>query len=434
MQFKSDGTLKIMQITDMQEIPAISPDTLALLDAAVEAEHPDLVIYTGDQIKGYGVTYKGKTKKELEAAVAKTITALLEPVTRRHIPFAVTFGNHDRQVGISNADQFNHIYKSLPGCIGEQAEGIPGGGTYAVPLTASDGSGRTVMNLYLFDTGTDAKGGGYEAFDPAIIDWYRKTRDALKAETGHYVPSLVFQHIPMPEYYHVLRRVKKSEKGAIQAFRTHKNEFYKLGDTCRPGDMLEEPPSIPDINNGEYDALHEKGDILGVFVGHDHKNSFVGRYKDMDLGFTQSAGIIQVLTFTLLSEVVIKLPAIQSAMESNATFARIMQNEYGPMYLTALILSVVWNFTFNRKFTFKSAANVPVAMLKVFAFYLVFTPISTLLGNYFTAKFADVSAINYIVLGLTMATNMITEFLYDKFVVFRGQENTAISKKDKKKA
>lgn len=84
--------------------------------------------------------------------------------------------------------------------------------------------------------------------------------------------------------------------------------------------------------------------------------------------FSASAGIIQVLTFTLLSEVVIKLPAIQSAMESNATFARIMQNEYGPMYLTALILSVVWNFTFNRKFTFKSAANVPVAMLKVFAF------------------------------------------------------------------
>ena len=128
MQFKSDDTLKIMQITDMQEIPAISPDTLALLDAAVEAEHPDLVIYTGDQIKGYGVTYKGKTKKELEAAVAKTITALLEAGNPAcHIPFAVTFGNHDRQVGISNADQFNDIYKSLPGCIGEQAEGIPGG-------------------------------------------------------------------------------------------------------------------------------------------------------------------------------------------------------------------------------------------------------------------------------------------------------------------
>ena len=130
--------------------------------------------------------------------------------------------------------------------------------------------------------------------------------------------------------------------------------------------------------------------------------------------FSASAGIIQIGLFTLLNE--------------------LCKWSYWPCYLIALVASVVWNFTFNRKFTFKSAANVPVAMLKVFAFYLVFTPISTLLGNYFTAKFADVSAINYIVLGLTMATNMITEFLYDKFVVFRGQENTAVSKKDKKKA
>lgn len=83
--------------------------------------------------------------------------------------------------------------------------------------------------------------------------------------------------------------------------------------------------------------------------------------------FSASAGIIQVLSFTLLSEVVIKLPALQSAMENNETFSKIMQNEYGPMYLIALILSVVWNFTFNRKFTFKSAANVPVAMLKAMA-------------------------------------------------------------------
>ena len=121
-------------------------------------------------------------------------------------------------------------------------------------------------------------------------------------------------------------------------------------------------------------------------------------------------------------------------MGSFALLYNAMHVTYWISYLVALVLSVLWNFTINRRFTFKSTANVPVAMLKVFAFYLVFTPISTLLGNYFTAKFADVSAINYIVLGLTMATNMITEFLYDKFVVFRGQENTAVSKKDKKKA
>jgi putative flippase GtrA len=145
--------------------------------------------------------------------------------------------------------------------------------------------------------------------------------------------------------------------------------------------------------------------------------------------FSASAGIIQILSFTLMSEVIIKLPFLQNLMETNQTFAKIMSNEYGPMYLIALLLSVIWNFTFNRKFTFKSAANVPIAMLKVLAFYCVFTPVSTLLGNHFTAKFADVTAINYIVLACTMACNMITEFLYDKFVVFKGSENTAVKEK-----
>lgn len=145
--------------------------------------------------------------------------------------------------------------------------------------------------------------------------------------------------------------------------------------------------------------------------------------------FSASAGIIQILSFILMSEVIIKLPFLQNLMETNRTFAKIMSNEYGPMYLIALLLSVIWNFTFNRKFTFKSAANVPIAMLKVLAFYCVFTPVSTLLGNYFTAKYADVTAINYIVLACTMACNMTTEFLYDKFVVFKGSENTAVKEK-----
>ena len=141
--------------------------------------------------------------------------------------------------------------------------------------------------------------------------------------------------------------------------------------------------------------------------------------------FSASAGIIQVVSFTFMNEVVIKLDFFYFLLQANATFAKIMQNEYGPMYLIALLLSVLWNFTFNRKFTFKSASNVPIAMLKVLAFYCVFTPVSTVIGNYFTARFADVSAINYIVLGCTMACNMITEFLYDKYVVFRDAINKA---------
>ena len=290
MRFTKGKKFKIMQITDIQEIPAVSPDTIALLEAAVDAEKPDLVVYTGDQIKGYGVTYKGKGK-ELENAVAKTIYKLLEPVTKRNIPFAVTFGNHDRQVGISNKDQFEDIYKALPNCVGEQpAELSEGGGTCFIPIKASDGSDMDVFNLYLFDSGTDAKGGGYEPFDVKIIDWYKKTREELKSKNGQYVPSIVFQHIPMCEYYNALKRVKKGTKGAIRAFRTHKNEYYVLNDSCSKDGILLEPPSIPNKNTGEFNAISEKGDIMAVFVGHDHKNSYVSRYKNVDLGFTQSSG------------------------------------------------------------------------------------------------------------------------------------------------
>lgn len=89
----------------------------------------------------------------------------------------------------------------------------------------------------------------------------------------------------------MLKRVKKSEKGAVPAFRIHKGEYYKIDESkCVPGSVLLEPPSIPDVNTGEFDALCEKGEILGVYVGHDHKNSYVGKYKGIDLGFTQSSG------------------------------------------------------------------------------------------------------------------------------------------------
>ena len=144
--------------------------------------------------------------------------------------------------------------------------------------------------------------------------------------------------------------------------------------------------------------------------------------------FSASAGLIQAGSFTLMNEVIVKFDFIQSAMNTNELFGRIMRNEYGPIYLIALILSVLWNFTFNRKFTFKSANNIPIAMLKVLGYYAVFTPVSVILGNYFTEKFASFAAIEYIVLGITMVINMVTEFLFQKFVVFRNSENTAVKK------
>lgn len=123
----------------------------------------------------------------------------------------------------------------------------------------------------------------------------------------------------------------------------------------------------------------------------------------------------QMVKFTLFS---ISAGVIQAG--SFALFEELLHWTYWPSYLLALILSVVWNFTLNRRYTFKSAANVPVAMAKLAGFYLVFTPLSTYLGH--LAEGAGVN--DYIVLAVTMISNFVLEFLFSKFVMYRNQENT----------
>ena len=130
--------------------------------------------------------------------------------------------------------------------------------------------------------------------------------------------------------------------------------------------------------------------------------------------FSASAGIIQAGSYAAL---VFILKKITGSEPSHIV-----------CYLPSLILSVVWNFTFNRKFTFKSANNVPIAMLKVTAYYLVFTPLSAYLGGLAEAR----GVIKPIIEAVTMLANFVTEFLFDKFVVFRGSENTNdLAKKNK---
>lgn len=139
--------------------------------------------------------------------------------------------------------------------------------------------------------------------------------------------------------------------------------------------------------------------------------------------FSASAGIIQVVSFTLLNEL---FPDMEG---TNAITNWLFNSEYGAKYLVALILSVLWNFTFNRKFTFKSANNIPIAMLKVFGFYCVFTPVSVILGE-MAAQRMSWEFSEYVILGVTMATNMVTEFLYCKYVVY----NEKSENKGKEKA
>ena len=119
------------------------------------------------------------------------------------------------------------------------------------------------------------------------------------------------------------------------------------------------------------------------------------------------AGIVQIGSFTLFNEV--------------------FKWDYWYAYLPSLLLSILWNFTINRKFTFKSANNVKIAMLLVLAFYAVFTPVSTILGE----LWENAGGNEYLVLVVTMVSNFILEFLYTRFIVYKNSCDTAVTKKDK---
>lgn len=125
--------------------------------------------------------------------------------------------------------------------------------------------------------------------------------------------------------------------------------------------------------------------------------------------FSISAGIIEIVLFALLD--------------------KFTGWTYWPKYLIALIASVIWNFTLNREYTFKSANNVPIAMLKVAIFYAIFTPVSTIAGNYLAE---NLGWNDILVTLLNMLFNFVLEYLYDKYVVFRGSIDTKNNRKGEK--
>ena len=289
MKFREDGTFHILQFADIQEIPGVSEDTLQLMDAALERAKPDLVILSGNQLKGADRRFSEKGER-----VEETIRRIMKPVTDRKLPFAVTFGDQDRRCGLPNERQME-IYRSLPGCVdwlnsrGQEIHHGTREGTFAIGVRSSDES-RVAMAAYLFDTGAELPQGGYQPLPPGDLFWYKGVRDTFAQENDGPVPGIVFQHIPLPEYYRLLKRVGRKTKGAVRAYRTHAGEYYVMDpEKCREG-KLQEAVSVPDSAGREFEALHERGDIFAVYCGHDHRNSLVGRWLGVDLGCTPSCG------------------------------------------------------------------------------------------------------------------------------------------------
>lgn len=290
LRFSENGGFRIMQIADVQDTQNTSRDTLCFISAALDRAKPDLVIFTGDQLKGYGVSFMLGNREE---KYKRAIDNIIKPVEDRGIPFTFVFGNHDAQAfGISKQKQLG-LYLTHKNCLAAAGDPkIEGLCNHYINIRSSDGS-KTVFNIYLTDSLSTTADGRCAGVTKNQIAWYKSVRDYLREQNGDYVPSILFQHIPVPEMWEVLKQTKKSQKPNAKGFREHYGKYYVIDEKyLQKGncDFLLETPATPRENAGELEAFSEKGDTLAMFFGHDHNNSFVSKYKNMLIGYTQGCG------------------------------------------------------------------------------------------------------------------------------------------------
>ena len=267
LQFDENGEFRILIVADTQDIDKPQKETIALLEAELDAAQPDLVVFLGDQIHG------PSTGRSVERT-QKALDAILQPVAARELPFAVVFGNHDDEGGVDKQTQLEY-YRSYPGCLAE-AGSVTGVGNYNLLVYGSDGASPAV-NLWFFDSGTYAPEGQgkYDWVRQDQLDWYLQTEAALAEENGGTpVPAYAFQHIIVPEIYDAMDIVPASEKknGAVEGYGCRKGTYYSAASVIEAG-TLGEAPCPPDQNGGEFDAWKQGGDIVAGFFGHDHVSS-----------------------------------------------------------------------------------------------------------------------------------------------------------------
>ena len=235
--------------------------------------------------------------------VRKSISEFLAPIVERGIPFAVTHGNHDFQCGLSNAE-LEAIYREFPGCLNPEAiaanpaaqRHVPASGMQAQTVYACEPGSfvlpvcdvdekKNVIGIALVDSGDYAREGGYGVPDRQALDFLR----AIPQLIG--VKSILFQHIPMPQNYRLLRKVSHLTANAIQGYRAFDDGCYVLDeDVVQPGSYLGEGISCPDTDCGEFDILKESDGYFAVFTGHDHRNGYVGTADGIMLGTTPTCG------------------------------------------------------------------------------------------------------------------------------------------------
>ena len=257
LKFNKAGEFKIVQFTDVHFKYGNPASDIALerIGEVLEAERPDLVVLTGD------VIYASPADKGMRT--------VLERISAHNVPFVVTFGNHDDEQGMTRTQLYD-IIRSVPGCLmpdrGEQVSP-----DYTLTVQSSDDKGDHAAALYFFDSHSysklkDVKGYDWLTFDQ-VENYRRQSASFTEANGGKPLPALSFFHIPLPEYTQAA-----SSKNAILI-------GTRMEKACAPA-----------LKPVMFTAMKEAGDVMGVFVGHDHDNDYAVMWHGILLAYGRYTG------------------------------------------------------------------------------------------------------------------------------------------------
>lgn len=308
LQFRN-GKFKILILSDLQDTNEPQQETTDMITAAITKVEPDLIVLLGDNIAGW---WKGVNKEETNQAIDK----IASPIEASGIPFALVFGNHDHEGLASEENGYTeesakeyilNRFQLYGGCMAKEGKEMTGVGNYNLTIKDSAGE-KDIFNLWFMDSNAytpEEEGGGYGYVHEDQTEWYKEVSDELKAENGGTpLPSLLFQHIIVPEVYDMLTEVPKGTDGAVKGTSGH-DGYYIANDEYIYQGNLNEAPCPPNVNHGQFESWVEQGDIIGAFFGHDHKNDFAGEYKGIKIcacpetGFYSYGDVHGVRTVTL---------------------------------------------------------------------------------------------------------------------------------------
>ena len=299
LKFGDDGKFKILQISDIQDRIIFRPLTKMFIEDLLEKENPDLVVLTGDNIA------PGCPK--LDWYIEKNIDNFMKIFEEKKVPVAIVYGNHDADRNCMTKEEQWEVYEKYDCFVGVgDSEELTGYGTYYLPVMDKEGKEQK-FTLWFFDSqmyNDENDLGGYGCVAKDQVEWYIKTEKALTAENGgKVIPSFAFQHIIVPEVYEMLYKVSETdpETGAVTEFEVEgeydKNHTFMKNNATHaiPMEFIDEDTFLsetccsPEYTNGQAAAMIDYGKVLGIAVGHDHKNSFVIPYKGLDIVQTPTA-------------------------------------------------------------------------------------------------------------------------------------------------